>query len=229
MTGNSHVTIGVMTYAALWAYPLGPVTYPLGSTVYAIGPLGVPLLADTRSLLALPLALMLVALGALLPDVDHPEGRLVNSRLFGIEFFRVLPWLLTLIAAIYKVLTIPITLIFKLAGVRLHNTGFRANFGHRGITHSLLTLAVVVALGELPFFPWSWLHPGLLIGWGYASHLLADSLTKSGIPLFWPLEQRFGFPPFRILRFTTDTWPEYLIVAILTVICVANATRAFLG
>lgn len=226
MTGNSHVTIGVMTYAALWALPLGPFTLPLGAAS-TLGPVGVPLLANVHTLPVLPIALALVGFGALLPDVDHPEGRLVNARLFGIHFFRIFPWLLGLIGLLYKALTLPIAALFRLFGIRLRGHGFRANFGHRGITHSLLALGLLVALGELPFFPWHWLHLGLLIGWGYASHLLADALTKQGVPLLWPLDRRFGFPPFRLLRLTTGTFAEYTLVAALTVLCLITIARAF--
>jgi len=240
VTGNSHVTIGVMTYAALWALPLGPIrlpgtyavslipgTTPIGPVSASIGPIGVPLLADTHSFPALLIALVLVGFGALLPDVDHSEGRLGNSRLFGIHFFRIFPWLLGLIGALYKALTIPITALFRLFGVRLRGHGFRANFGHRGVTHSMLALGLLVALGELPLFPWHWLHLGFLIGWGYASHLVADALTKQGVPLLWPLDRRFGFPPFRLLRLTTGTFTEYALVAVLTVLCLVNIARAF--
>lgn len=240
MTGNSHVTIGVMTYAALWALPLGPVRIPVPNALsptavspptepfaVVLGPLGVPMLADLRSVFTLLVALVLVGFGALLPDVDHPEGRLVNSRFFGIHFFRVFPWLLGLIGVLYKALTAPIAALFRIFGVRLRGHGFRANFGHRGITHSLLALGLLVALGELPVFPWHWLHLGFLIGWGYASHLLADALTKQGVPLLWPLDRRFGFPPFRALRLTTGRFMEYALVAVLTVACLINILGAF--
>src|SRR4051812_11343561 len=106
MTGKSHMTIGVVTYASLWAYPLGWVD--------------VPLLVNTRSALALPVALALVLLGSLLPDLDHSEGRLANERILGIPVLKPLSWLIGAI------------------------------FGHRGATHSLLALAGLVALGELP-------------------------------------------------------------------------------
>lgn len=240
MTGNSHVTIGVMTYAALWALPLGPIRLPgtdavslipgitpIGPVSPSIGPFGVPLLANIHSFPLLLIALVLVGFGALLPDVDHPEGRLVNSKLFGIEFFQLFPWLLRGIAFAYKVITFPITVIFKVAGIRLRGRGFRANFGHRGVTHSLLALGLLIALGELPFFPWHWLHLGLLIGWGYASHLVADALTKQGVPFLWPLDRHFGFPPSRLLRLTTGQWTEYTLVAALTVLCLVNIARAF--
>jgi membrane-bound metal-dependent hydrolase YbcI (DUF457 family) len=197
MTGKSHVTIGVVTYASLWAHPLGAIELPLLARQF--GPVGAPLLANTHSVLALPIALALVTLGALLPDLDHPDGRLANERVFGIPVLKPFAWLLGKI------------------------------FGHRGATHSLLALAGLIALGEVSLLPWAWAHLGLIIGWGYAFHLLADMLTKRGVPLLWPLGWDFGFPPFRALRFTTGTWPEALIVAFLTLACFANATRVFFG
>jgi inner membrane protein len=124
---------------------------------------------------------------------------LANERFLGLPLLKPLSWLISAI------------------------------FGHRGATHSLLALAGIVALGELPFLPWAWAHLGLLVGWGYAFHLLADGLTKSGVPLLWPLDLRFGFPPLRGLRFTTGTWREGLVVAFLSVACLANASRAFVG
>ena len=185
MTGKSHVTIGVITYASLWAHE--------------IGPFNAPLLADTRSVLALPVALALVLLGSLLPDLDHPDGRLANERFLGLPLLKPWAWLVNKV------------------------------FGHRGATHSLLALAGLVALGELPFLPWAWVHLGLLLGWGYAFHLLADGMTKSGVPLLWPLDLRFGFPPLRGLRFTTGTWREGFTVIFVVLACLANASRAFIA
>lgn len=61
--------------------------------------------------------------------------------------------------------------------------------GHRGLTHTLLALAAVSAV-TLYFLP---LHTALAFIAGYSSHLLADSLTRSGVPLVWPLlDHRYG-------------------------------------
>jgi membrane-bound metal-dependent hydrolase YbcI (DUF457 family) len=200
VTGKSHITIGLVTYASLWVQPLGP--------------LHAPLLGGSSSVLALPVALAVVAFGSLLPDIDHPDSSLANEKVIGIPIFLPLAWV------IGKV------------------------FGHRGVTHSLLAVAGLIALGQVSQLPWAslnfdWLRAagealrfvwtdlnlGWLIVWGYAWHMAADALTRSGIPLFWPLPSRFGFPPIRALRFTTDTWPEYLVVVALAVACVANALR----
>ncbi len=60
--------------------------------------------------------------------------------------------------------------------------------GHRGVTHSLLAvvaaLAVLAGLGDAG--PWAPLAVG------YLSHLLADALTPSGVPLLWPHRRRFS-------------------------------------
>src|SRR4051794_22962016 len=58
---------------------------------------------------------------------------------------------------------------------------------HRGPTHSLLAAFLICVL------PWPlWLHQplGLALGAGYASHLLADSLSPMGQPYLWPFSRR---------------------------------------
>jgi inner membrane protein len=65
-------------------------------------------------------------------------------------------------------------------------------FGHRGLTHSLLGLALASSLFlPLAFFAFPfWL--ALFVG--YLSHLLLDMATLEGIPLFWPKTTRCVFP-----------------------------------
>lgn len=65
-------------------------------------------------------------------------------------------------------------------------------FGHRGLTHSLLGLALAAALAAplaLASFSW-WL--AFVIG--YLSHLLLDMATLEGVPLLWPKRTRHVFP-----------------------------------
>ncbi len=69
-------------------------------------------------------------------------------------------------------------------------------FGHRGFTHSLLAVTAVVALIQLKishewFIPADVFHAMIT---GYISHLIADMLTPSGIPLLWPCRWRFRLP-----------------------------------
>lgn len=54
---------------------------------------------------------------------------------------------------------------------------------HRGFTHTLIALALVSAI-TIYFLPFEIAFAFII---GYASHLLADSLTHSGVPLVWPV------------------------------------------
>jgi membrane-bound metal-dependent hydrolase YbcI (DUF457 family) len=46
---------------------------------------------------------------------------------------------------------------------------------------------------------------------GVASHLMADALTKEGVPFFFPIPIKLGFPPIKFLRITTGEWVEKLV------------------
>lgn len=59
--------------------------------------------------------------------------------------------------------------------------------GHRGVTHSLL--AVAAALAILVSMGFGWVAAPVVVG--YLSHLGADALTPSGVPLLWPAKRRF--------------------------------------
>ncbi len=62
---------------------------------------------------------------------------------------------------------------------------------HRGITHTLIAV-VVFGLAAQALAAQPLVVPLLL---GYSSHLLADAATKTGIPLFMPLPDRFYLLP----------------------------------
>ncbi|WWO98090.1 MAG: metal-dependent hydrolase [Candidatus Dasytiphilus stammeri] len=71
-------------------------------------------------------------------------------------------------------------------------------FGHRGFTHSILVVAVSIAIFHQAvtinlqyLLPADVLH-GMIIG--YISHLIADFITPYGIPLLWPWRRRFRLP-----------------------------------
>lgn len=124
MMAGSHIVVG----AALWA-----VCAKLGG--------GNP---------AEPQALAAAAMGALLPDIDHPQswaGRKLRP------------------------ISVPLSMLV----------------GHRGVTHS--AIAVLAGLAVLMLVETGWLVAPVVVG--YLSHLLADSLTPSGVPLLWPSRRRF--------------------------------------
>lgn len=68
----------------------------------------------------------------------------------------------------------------------------RLGLKHRGITHSVWALVLVWALCGR-FVP----HLTPYLFGGYASHILADMLTVSGVPVFYPNPNRFKLARFR--------------------------------
>lgn len=135
---------------------------------------------------------ILVLFGALLPDIDHPNS-ILGRRC-----------------------------------VLVSNTLHRW-CGHRSITHSILGLVLILALcaglGSLIIAvcgsqgivfvasSMTMLHLALFsLLFGYALHLLADSLTKEGIPLLWPYKKRYGLIPLVAFRFRVGTWTEHVLL-----------------
>jgi len=123
--------------------------------------------------------------GALTPDIDQPTAHLWHKIPAG-------------------------SFIGKIISPLLGN--------HRMISHSLLGLGLA---GWGMIYLLRYIHTFLLVNmtyvwwafiFGYLSHLLMDSLTKEGVPWLFPIPVRIGFPPFKVLRFTTNSWGEKLIV-----------------
>jgi membrane-bound metal-dependent hydrolase YbcI (DUF457 family) len=157
------------------------------------------------------LAFGLATISALVPDSDLEASKINQFPL-----------------SIAKWLSLPVWF----NGLRLHNSHgqFNPKFGrpaHRTRTHSLLFLAVYVAIVAF----WLWLlqvlaiavgHPlnapesvyrALLFaaGIGYASHLALDLLNISpGVQLLWPLPLGFVFPP--VGRFGAASTRSHLLV-----------------
>lgn len=86
----------------------------------------------------------------------------------------------------------------------------RLIFGHRGITHSLLAVAILAYSSSLV--------GNLYLSWmtfGYAMHLLGDFLTDSGIPALYPSRRRYRF----ILVGSTGGLSEVLMVSLFSLAC----------
>jgi inner membrane protein len=90
--------------------------------------------------------------------------------------------------------------------------------GHRHVSHSLLGVGIIGAGSH-------WLFQAInhillidfqIVWWafmiGIASHLATDLLTKDGLPLLWPLKWRLGFPPLKVMRMTSGSWMEKIVV-----------------
>jgi len=67
-------------------------------------------------------------------------------------------------------------------------------FGHRGATHSLLSLGIIggISFSLLPLQP----AAGLVVG--VAGHLLGDFFSKTGIPILHPFrKEKYGIPLYK--------------------------------
>ena len=117
-------------------------------------------------------------LGSLLPDLDASESKI-------------------------KHLKIPDTSIkpFLLPAQIVHRTD-----QHRGLLHSLWGLGMVTLI-TMPLMFWLGWAPVIALLFGYASHLLGDAATKSGVRLFYPSATRFYLLP-KNLRITTGSLAE---------------------
>lgn len=98
-------------------------------------------------------------------------------------------------------------------------------FGHRTVTHALLTQAAVGLLA------W-WLLPGgffmaLLAGW--VSHSLADMMTPSGVCWFWPSRVRCVLPGNPRFRMEVMGGGELGFVIVMAFACVLMMPLAATG
>ncbi|MBE3578958.1 MAG: metal-dependent hydrolase [Caldanaerobacter subterraneus] len=135
----------------------------------------------------LPLGLTVAAASSLLADIDTPDSMLRHqlNKYAGILTFPAL------IAAgyflfKYKYFSLP-SLILYLTYIVLAFVG-----PHRGFTHSLAgfgLFALVLLMSSKTV-----LLPALV---GYSTHLAADLLTPSGVPLLYPYNKSFKIPLVR--------------------------------
>lgn len=91
-------------------------------------------------------------------------------------------------------------------------------FRHRTITHSLLGGFLLVKglqwllpkLFNAQYIDYNLVFISIMIG--YVAHLIADMMTKDGIPLLFPFKWYFGIPPLSFLRLRTGGFIESFIV-----------------
>lgn len=192
LLARSHVIIAGATWAAAWWRP---------TMVGGVGPLDAPLVmlpaADvTGSVVA---TLLCVALGALLPDLDHPKAWLAQFRLARRGLLRFI-----------RPFAFPSAVL-------------REEFGHRGALHSLLAVLVLyLAAQALDASAPGAAQVGAALAWGYALHLAADALTNRGVPLLFPFwRHRWHMP--RPLAVRTGGLGEALYVVLVLALSSAYA------
>lgn len=155
----------------------------------AITALGVVFLLMPPTTLSLATAIVAVLanlIGGIAPDIDQPTAPLWRNLPIGRYFGRV-----------FKVLI----------------------GGHRFLTHSLIGLVLVGFLASMLL---TFLSPILgsinrdIVWWafmiGMISHLVMDTFTKEGVPWLLPLPVKFGIPPLKAWRITTDSKIETFVV-----------------
>ncbi|QJC29784.1 metal-dependent hydrolase [Enterobacteriaceae endosymbiont of Plateumaris sericea] len=85
-------------------------------------------------------------------------------------------------------------------------------FGHRGFTHSLLSLIIIISY--LFFFNLNFIPIDVKIGFiiGYFSHILSDMLTPYGVPLLWPYKKKFKLPIIKNNFFREEIFCYLLLI-----------------
>jgi membrane-bound metal-dependent hydrolase YbcI (DUF457 family) len=161
-----------------------------------------------------------IAAGAIAVDIDHPRS-FVSSGLPLDILDRLLPLVVLVVVLAAALLAgrdikglmgllqtswikLTLTVVGLALALMLASWLIAGTLGHRGPLHSLAfsvgitVVAVGVLLFLVPGFSWWW---GLGFGWGWLSHVLADGLTRYGVPFWWPFSSRrvhvLPYPGFR--------------------------------
>ena len=84
-------------------------------------------------------------------------------------------------------------------------------FKHRGVFHSIFAMIFFTVIIQVIFNQQNLIIVFLI---GYASHLLADAMTKEGVTLFYPRKYRMHGP------LKVGSWLETLIFLVLIVLVI---------
>ncbi len=126
-------------------------------------------------------------LGALLPDLDASESKIKHLKILGTNF---------------KPFLLPAQVV--------HRTD-----QHRGLLHSVRGIGMITFVSA-PLLLWIGWAPVMALVLGYASSLLGDAATKSGIRLFYPDTKRFYLLKQK-WRITTGSSAEDTLMVLLAI------------
>ena len=156
------------------------------AAITVLGVVFVLLPPQALSLSTIIVAILANLIGGITPDIDQPTAPFWRNLPIGQFFGRIFGRLLG---------------------------------GHRFITHSLLGVGLITYLAHLFLV---FLQPVLgsidigVVWWafviGILSHLVMDTFTKEGVPWLLPIPIKFGIPPVRAWRITTDKKFENFVV-----------------
>lgn len=122
---------------------------------------------------AIGLSCVCAALGALLPDLDANSSKLQAMGVKGIRPF------------------VPVGYVVR--GV----------VSHRGPMHSWAALYALTMLIGLPLGAYAGWQAAFALSLGYASHLLLDMCTVTGLRVWWPFSARTRWAVPKFLRVVT--------------------------
>ena len=164
MTGKTHQLIGVTAGLTFFLVSTEPIYNP--ATFGAV--------------------LVFSYIGALLPDIDQPTGKLWHYLPFGDTLGKLSDPFLE-----HRNIT------HSILGAGLVYLGFhyllKSFPSYWGIDTSIVLIATIIS---------------------YLSHLFADMFTNQGIPLLFPYKRFFGLPPKPLdgFRVATGKWFENLVI-----------------
>jgi len=102
-------------------------------------------------------------------------------------------------------------------------------FGHRGITHRILTAITAGGIASLCLYALSpslwWL--GLAIGIGWIIHILGDCLTHSGVMMFAPFSKVVVRPPYGWRLKTGGDFEMLVLRPTVTILVIVSAASYF--
>ena len=185
LIGVGTACLGVIATEMMGTPSLPPVVLGIGTVVAATGSIATDL-DHPRSFIShsIPSRVVRIALAILLIPTLAALGVLLTTQdLLGTwsQFTALLlGWNILRWSLLALVLSLGLIVLSWLLFKSLHQ---------RGPLHSLifaLAITMVVCVG-FSAFGQSWTL-GLVFGWGWLWHILADGLTTEGVPFFWPFD-----------------------------------------
>ena len=174
--------------------------------------------------------LISVPVGAMIADIDHDNSKLGRTRknimaaistifaslaIVAVSFFLVDAYTNeNLMPAVSTVLMIalPLMILSTLSKTKFVKNNLKFMVKHRGLMHTLIIPGFLFASTYFIKEPtFKILITGLTVG--YATHILADTMTSRGCPIFFPFSKK----NFNIMGIKTGTAGEYIAAAILSV------------
>ncbi len=153
-----------------------------------------------------PEYLLAVALGSMLPDIDHPGGK-INRKILprSKKIDKMAVYTIMAIGAGYlyvknsnmavALYAIPLFLMIAFSK-------------HRGITHSILGSGIFIFSIHSISFEFGNSAFVIPFAIGYIMHIVSDMFTSAGIQLFYPVKKRIKF----LLRFKTNSTFEKVVM-----------------